>query len=725
MAINKRFQNEGLIRNNNLSDVQNTDTALSSLLNDLVAQDDVVFTARDLDCISFIATTNLRSQEFQKLANVSVKRSELNEEDQVIAVTAQPFVTIKNRIDGVVVTTDDPPFFNGGDGLPAEFWEQSSLNTGIDKNSTGDDIFLGPPVDSEESFWDNGYFQFSGNIGNLDGSNGGVQWDGFYVPDATGTTEFNFVTSGLFMLELENTNGVLEVVKSIYQSDISITSLETISGTEVDISADDYKHVARSAVIDVGETEPVEVTQVNYDQDENRYYLELDTEVNFAAGEQFTVSVAEKLGTDSFRVQYPFTRLQAFQPRRIRITLWFPGTEQYFYKVLDANFSTANRSGNNLPFWYLYTSINTNTEPGSFKEFYEQRLRLGGGTIGPESVADSTEYNTVASISPLSVKYEPPMLFTEIVTAIYEYQRNQGEDVLSTTGASPLTSGIEIGNRVLGTGIPLDTYVTEISDNSVVVLNNTVSENITDPVTFIDHRGIVGIFTATSTNTVVSVSDTEKLREGMVVITQSNTDYVRITEINSGTDFTTDTALGLTEASPIFVYQDKGIQNNSLDAFCTGVIGKQSAGAGGSAGSNTIELEDVDNISVDMVVQSTPYVADSTSVTAVDTGSSTVTLDKALEADIIEGITVVFSPSGTTLNKEQCVVPLNTAPPFTGTDRGLATTGNVVLNDGDLNVVSLAANNSNSIKINPGPNYDKKIELNIQGTQYYILGSST
>lgn len=727
MSRSSRFQNIGLIRDNNLSDVEDPKASLTNLLNDLVTQEDVSFIAEDLDAINNISTTALRASDFRALSNISVERSALNEQNQVIQITAEPFITIKNQIDSIILTTDDPPFFNGGNGLAAEFWESTAISDTLSKTSTGADVFSGAADVTRDVFWDNGFFQFSGNIDDtLAGSNGGIQWTGFYIPDATGTTSFSFNTSGLFMLELENDQGTLEVVKSIYDTEITITSLDAVSGTTVEISAQDYKHCARGSVLNPGQSgESPVITSVNYDPDTDVYSIDLNNSISLAAGEQFVVSVANRLGLEAFLVEYPFRRLAAYQPREIRITYWFPGEQEYFFKVLDCNFSTPNRSGGDLPFWYLYTEVN-NTAGDGFVNFFDNRLPVSGGTIGPESVDSSQDYKTVATISPLLVKYEPPRVFSDILRASYSYSREENNDVLSTTGTSPFTSNLEIGNAMVGDGISNTARIIDIAQNNVVVITEPVTSTSSGEIDFIDHRGLVSIFQANSDGSTVTISDTDLLKPGMVVITRNNTSYIRITKLNedSSTTFETDSNLNLSGTETIFVYQDKGIQNDSLDVFCEGVIGKETGTTGAAEGSTTIQLNNTTDLVTGMVVQSTPFLLENTEVTSIDESTNTVTIDRPVQSDMIEGITVVFAPSGTTLNKEQCVIPLNTAPPFSGTDTGLATSGNVTLNDGDLNVVSINAENATTEEISPDPPYDRLVALNIQDTKFYILGST-
>lgn len=137
------------------------------------------------------------------------------------------------------------------------------------------------------------------------------------------------------------------------------------------------------------------------------------------------------------------------------------------------------------------------------------------------------------------------------------------------------------------------------------------------------------------------------------------------------------------------VYASRGLEDNSTIEECTDVFGKEVA-VNASAGTNQITLKDVNGISAGQFVYfdgSIPYDTDNmTVVRSVNTGNNTITLegsddqsDAMLTTLLPIGVTVVFVPptAGTNnngwdkLNKEYCIVPLNTAPPWEGTTRGL------------------------------------------------------
>ena len=739
----RSFRNTGIRRDLNFSDVENPRLALSNLLNDLVTSEGDTFTADDLDCIQNISATNVRPLDFQRLEGLSVETTTVNDEGDPVRVTATPFVTAKNQLDSIIVVTRDPPYFNGGNGLDANFYESTQINASLTKTSTGNDIFIGDPASTKEDFWDNGFYEFSNKLDEtLGGGNGGIQWSGYYIPDASGTTTFGVSTSGYFMLELEDQQGNLQVVKNIFSDNLDVTVIGAVNNSDtIFISEEDYKVVAVGAAITEGSVtgllEGIEVAGVVRDLDNGTFYITTNVPVSLQDGESITINLEEKFGSEEFSINYEYDNLEKYIPKQIRLSFWYPGNTQYFFKVLDVNISTNLRGSGSLPFWYLYTNLNTETVQG-FKDFYDNRILAGGGTIGEDSVNSSVEYSSYETVSPLLVKYSPPRILSDILVKQYTYSRIEGSRSISTTSTSPLTSSLEVGNVVVGEGIPYSSNIVDIATNSSIIIDLECTSTAENQIDFINHRGYVGWFNATSSGNTVTITNmstdgwTNNLREGMVVITSSNTNYIRITEISpdSGTTFTTDTALNLTGEERIYVYQDKGLENRTLENYCIGVLGKETVSTVSTGAANpVIPLNNVDGIITGMVVQSTPYTVFSppnvTTVQSVDAINNTVTLSQDITAEMIGGTTIIFAPSGTTQNKEACVIPLNTAPPFVGTDTGLATTGNVTLNNGNLNVLSLKANNVNSYELQGTPTFDRTINLNIQGVTYKILGSTT
>lgn len=147
---------------------------------------------------------------------------------------------------------------------------------------------------------------------------------------------------------------------------------------------------------------------------------------------------------------------------------------------------------------------------------------------------------------------------------------------------------------------------------------------------------------------------------------------------------------------PIAVFAHRGLVDRSIAAVCTNVYGIEATAntTGGASGDNQLTLSGTSQIKVGDYVQfqgiggaGDPIIPQNTTVASIDSAtqitiSNSVPSGKTLNA----ASTVVFirddaGPNSDGwgnlngyVNKEACVLPLNTAPPFVGTNLGLATT---------------------------------------------------
>ena len=182
-------------------------------------------------------------------------------------------------------------------------------------------------------------------------------------------------------------------------------------------------------------------------------------------------------------------------------------------------------------------------------------------------------------------------------------------------------------------------------------------------------------------------------------------DYITIntTQIHGATSsalLDTEASYGIGNSSNIpadvvvGVYASTGFREQSSLFECRGIFGKVTdALADISSQPRHLFLASTTGIVAGDTVQFAGAIPVSTLVASVDAGVKIV-LDKDMTQDIPEGRTVIIIPQTATtatynpsspINKEYCVIPLDTAPPFTGTDLGLKTTTNF----SDITVVSL------------------------------------
>ena len=634
------FNNLGLRRDLNLSDLPDKDTALSNLLNNLVTTDDGSTFENDdlLSAIEGISNTNVNNNSISKLAGLAVKNTVLNQETgELEDRVAQPLITAKNQIDTILATTNDPPFFNGGDGLFASFYEPDQILTesSITITTTGSQVLSGAALVTKK-LWNNGFFEFTNKLDNtLGGANGAIQWNGFYIPDASGPSTFSFRSSGFIIVEMANEFGQLEIKKNVYKPQ------RTIYSTEPDLDGDRVITTTRqSNTVVVGDVltavfddngDPVQLPtdrQITVDAvgGGSVVFSEVLDELGIGANWRFDVDVSQIIGVNTFGFTVSLPELVRYIPVQVRITWWFPDEDaEYPAKELDVNLTTNARSSGDLPYWYLYTEVGDPQEVDEegFKSFFDRRLLLGGGTIGPEDVIVSSQYNKWLSLKPLVLKYDPPRTYADAVRAVYRYGIDAGSNIVAVSTTNRFTDNLEIGNIVIADPIPQDSFITDISTNNIIIMNNVAEESDALDIVFMDHRGYLSSTLASSIGTqVTSFSGTAGLRVGTVVIAESATagDYIRITRIINNTQFETSRALTLDGAERIYYYSDKGLQNRAYDNFCTGTIGTETTTTV-SDGATILDLLSVDGINVNNVIQSTPYIPfdpDNNIITRID-----------------------------------------------------------------------------------------------------------
>lgn len=134
------------------------------------------------------------------------------------------------------------------------------------------------------------------------------------------------------------------------------------------------------------------------------------------------------------------------------------------------------------------------------------------------------------------------------------------------------------------------------------------------------------------------------------------------------------------------VYAHRGLSDHSVSAQCDGVYGKEVAVTANS-GATQIFLTDVSNIDSGATgdfVQ-LPGIVSGTNTTRVSSVNSatnppSITLSTGLIGSLPASRTLIFVKDAndpgsdpSTGDKELCIIPLNTAPPFAGTDLGLST----------------------------------------------------
>ena len=738
----KKYRSYGIRRENNLLDINNKKDALNNLLNNMPGVgNDITFISEDLDAIRGLKDTAITNEDFIGLAGSTPRitlvdelgNALLDSNGDPLQQVVEPLYRIEDRLRSYRKITEDPPIFASGTGPYAYFIPSTiipELTKGSDLNSIGiDTIKVNPITEQSDDFWMFGEFSVGDRFKlNFPNSFGGVFWEGYYIPNPITTIHrFNYDTTGLFHVEYDRfADDNWEVVKSIYAKQRIVTVDVTATNTTViQLAAGDTRYVSEGDYI-LGDTTNT-ITSISGNS------ITLTNPITIAASSTITFDM--NLGQTRYLGTYNINEVLDRGELQIkkRIFWWYPFSTSYTptIKYLRNRIVSSNR-----PYDFFNWSkerSSTIATPGSIRDTLNRAVTPAQQNMG--SVGNEIEFKSTIVTN---TNYIPKSAFSQInkVTTNISFQEGNRyiDGILTAT---------EIGNVVVPStiaAIPSQTF--DVIPKNLRIKNLLGSGNdsptrLVDqptPVTsaatnvhVIDHLGLIDYFVASSTGNTVTVLDTSNLKKDMICITASTltTSFIRITEIISSTQFRTSANLNLTNGY-VFVYSNSGIVDRSLEFFCNGVFGQTVATT--TAVGNTIELVSIVGVATGQVIQFIDAIPAGTTVTLI-TGN-VLTLSASTTAIITQGETVVFAPSGTSVNKEICVLPLDLSPPFVGVPTGLSTDGKsikgarAVLN---VRTNKLTFNNATVSTVTGVENYDIKIDIkNIKnpgtGATYSIIG---
>ena len=727
MTVSK-FQKFGIRRDKNLSDVANANTALANLLDGLVVADEH-FLPEDIKVINGVSNTEITTDDFRALNNTN--RTFIPTGTNVPELL-RPLVTIRDNVQNFKVITEDPPIISGGPGPAAYFYPSSTiaaraaiLSAGDARTLTVDDVLVTDvgrfgPFD----FWENGRFIFSDKVyPEFEDTFGAVLWEGF-VNRAS-----DIKIDGNCLVHVEQDligDGSWTTVKSFYSPTRTVTITETIESSDqstIQLSADDYR------VVMVGD----EVTNANTAQvctviaSNNELFtitVSEDLSGTFAATDTLTLFYEPG---NAFPYENDFEDLEnvsTFGRVAIRILVWWPDPAEYpdmsfqFYNSKEMDFgATGSDSGGTIfPFTDFYREQSNNT-PDLFTYRYFLQNRVSESNPQSNAAIETSES--------LTIDYEPALTFAENIltptTPIDATSSGRGflQRIVSST---PTFNNINIGDWLVTrttTLIPAqDVYVgsrvIEKEDSSGVFIDQPIilgpgaggpsvfipeSDEILALVGF-EHIGLVGLYYTTDGSTLEPLYGDGAFPTSEVKVNNfigcvqfegtANTDFAAsTTNMMRVTDVTLNNANGtvsvatqdfqggsevLLANSIVAVYSHTGLQDLSGEADCVGVYGREVA----ATGTNNIFLTSVEGIGVDDWVQywdGTQFRV--TTVSTVLTGSNQIELQEDAVVPLQINSTLIFvdsaQPNPGQNDKSFCVLPLNTAPPFVGTDTGLQT----------------------------------------------------
>jgi len=739
--IQKIYKRIGIRRDRNFSDLSNPTAGLENLLDTLIDDSAFTFLSTDLGAIKNIFARGLTNDNYLRIAGSAIKFTT----PSGVTASFNPRITYQNRLDKVQIFSGIPRLA-GGDGLTAKYYqndqitfdEHSDFQYNVDPNSTNAEVFTDTTNEGtieDDNFWEAGNFEYTGNVHPQSAKvNTGVQWEGYFIPTITGKVFFDTISTGYFTVDFQqvgyeedNDGNIISSGIGTYTEHVRIgisTSISGISSTgENQITISGAANLEKMNTIGIGMT----VVHPN---------IAVGTKVQSEGGfnkETGVISLEPPAGTDSAitapisNVTMSFNRalgdgirhrfgtqvLIAFQRYRIRYRYFnhknFNSKDIERYIYMDYNQAnqpadTHLRYNTLFPLDYNFTD----SAKGDFNRYFDNSVRFGGtnifsSPIGLGSRSDSSKYVKVKSTSKVDVTYKvKQVLGSDTGSKITGITRRQtacdiesGNSVINL----PLTTDIEIGNYVFGTGIPDEARVIDITINQFVIIDKFATVTGSQTLTFINHRGfvkkVVVNANVSSNDTIIANTSTPLLasspseetthidvQKDMVVI-GSGINAIQITGVTGptggdGGSLTLADNVSASQNDVIFIYQSRGLKDNSLITFCDKLsatpdvqclIATNAVSSGKVIPVQTFGAINTGN-ATNWNIQGFNFTS-GTKINSIQTGAGTITLDTDIDKPIVSGTQFTATTFGD--DRQLCCPPTDTSPPFTATEEGLNT----------------------------------------------------
>ena len=504
----KIFKRIGLRRDKNFADLRDRKGALNNLLDTIVDGTNPdgtpnTFISEDLDAIRNLFAEGMSNDNYLQFVNSAVEFTDQNGQNRKL----QPRSTYQNRLD-VFEAFSGNPRLRGGDGLTARYFNSDQIQ---DKKSTSihalpvDDIFVGVSTGGvlpSDQLWDNGDFQYTGKIHPSSvNANGGVKWEGFFIPTITAKHSFSVNSSGSFSFDFQDpayTVGVNTYREYMRVSGITTSSCTAAAvgntltlevaeegrfiGHGMNVSCDQPSIIRPGTKVDeVSSTGTV--TLINPDGDSvTESFASVGKDIIFSR--DVGVDIASKLITTQV--------LEAGERYRIRARFYIPQSvdSQRIDRNIEFEYAVFGGSLAPLEFTQLY-NLNydfSESAKGAFIDFLDNSVGFGGGTLG--GTTNSNDYVEVKSTKKIDVKYEPKTSFSAINVQTYTSASwETGRTIITPNGN---TTNVEVGNYVFGAGIPNNTRVKEIRTNEFIIIDTPASAGSSgSQIVIVNHRGFV------------------------------------------------------------------------------------------------------------------------------------------------------------------------------------------------------------------------------------------
>lgn len=760
MASRKIYSRIGLRRDKNLGDLSNRTVALNNILNNLSGGGGLTFVKDDLKAITGVFAEGMRPSGYVKMGGSGIESTDSNGNTSAFT----PRLSFQNRIDQFELSSGNPRLA-GGDGPTARYFDKGQVfEFNVNNQGARTGIFSGTPFETD-NYWEMGDFNWDRKIHpSAANVNGGIEWEGYFVPTKTGSYTFTATSTGCQTFEFQDESWTGNFtdntgVAGTYTTyaHIGITSSLPVqavsSGNVVTL-----QNLSDVEFIGVGQT----VTGSNINStDANPLHVESVSKTNGqitivapASGDAVTGSIgAGQLVTFSKGVNQSVTAqntisytLQEFRPYRIRMRYFIPQSHDGRLASKNYSFVYSGADGGSVhPRYTRLFSRNydfSDETKGTFNKYIDSSIRFGGGTAGGTTKPNYVEIKTSKKVD---IKYSPlNKTRSSVERATLTLTTTNNSNVIPCSN----TTNIEIGNYIYDnsnrTGtvvIPEGTRILDVLINDSLIISNNATATGSNEFKIVDHRGHVNRIVASGSGSGLSLhanykstAITDPIKENMLVIgdnlSQNNTKISDMSSFLSSIGITPGTST--TTNQVYYIYQYQGLINDSLEAFCVPssdptqnkcVTVTQDI----PVGSTVINIDNVANIDdFDRVLGF--YFAAGTRVVSggVDAGNSRITIDTATTALIKNGNNFTLSsiPATSTDDKSLCCPPKDTSPPFEATEEGMQTKTDfriVELDSGNLKFDSFRAdvNTANTWTASSTSDYttllaestDKRIEL--------------
>ncbi len=790
-SFQKIYKRIGIRRDQNFSDLSNPTRGLENLLDTLVDDTSFKFLSTDLAAIKNIFSRGLTNGNYLNIAGSSIKFTTQNG----VTVSFDPRITYQNRIDKIKIFTGEPRLA-GGNGLTAKYFQNDQINFNehsefkynVDPNNQDSSldsstVFVSATNEGaieDDTFWEAGNFSYTENVHPQSAkANTGVKWEGYFIPTVTGKVNFTVDSTGYFTADFqqvgyqENNNG--DIISSgigTYKEEVRVgltTFIPNINGAANtnQITVSGAANLEKMNTIGIGMTvvlsSKIATNTVieSFNKETGVISLIPPAGTPNAVTQTFsnqTVEFNRVLGTN-IRHTFPTQVLIAYERYRIRFRYFHhrnfdsKDIQRSFgvdYKQTNFSATTHLRYNNLFPLEYDFKD----SAKGDFNNYFDNSVRFGGTNIhaspfGLGSRTNTSKYVKIKSQNKVDITYKVKQeLGSDTGSKTRGITRRELACTL-TNGSRiipiDLTTDIEIGNYVFGTGIPNNTRVIDITINQFIIVDNASTVDGSETLAFINHRGFVKrvLVKSVSGNT-IDVNTSTPLRASTQNATTIDTDVqkdmiaigsginaIQITGISApstsnGGQLTLASNVSASQDDPIYIYQSRGLKDNSLQTFCSKflpdnqklvqclVSTNQITQSQIDAGVNTIVVDDVGVAAQDWNIQGFNF-ASGTKITNI-TGN-TITLSQNIERLVVQG--TQFTATSDSNDRQLCCPPTDTSPPFTASEEGLNTDSvsprpNLRLESGNLIFDSLIIQDTNSNASNASPSDTVNRKINIR-----------